>query len=133
MVPSQSSWPTADVEASHLVRIACGKKYAAILPHVFSAAFRHPAAFDQTVRVYTFRTEHGAEVDFIVERGRELFAIEAKASRTVTAGDLRGLARFADYAGRKHRPMIWYLGREPKRINGVDVLPWQQRLEALGW
>lgn len=91
------------------------------------------AAFDETIKVSTFRTEHGAEVDFIVERGREMFAIEAKASRTVSAGDLRGLATFANYAGRKHRPMVWYLGRERKRINGVDILPWQQGLEALGW
>ena len=91
------------------------------------------AAFDETIRVSTYRTEHGAEVDFIVERGRELFAIEAKASRTVGPGDLRGLSRFADYVGRRHRPMIWYLGRERKRVGGVDILPWQQGLEELGW
>lgn len=91
------------------------------------------AAFDETIRVSTFRTEHGAEVDFIVERGRDIFAIEAKASRTVGPGDLRGLTRFADYLGRKHRPMVWYLGRERKRINGVDILPWQEGLEELGW
>ena len=62
-----------------------------------------------------------------------MFAIKAKASRIVSAGDLRGLATFAEYAGRKQRPMVWYLGRERKRINGVDILPWQQGLEALGW
>jgi hypothetical protein len=47
--------------------------------------------------------------------------------------DLRGLARFADYAGRRVRAMVWYLGREPKRLNGVEILPWQQGLEAMGW
>ncbi len=62
-----------------------------------------------------------------------MFAIEAKASRTVAPADLRGLIRFGDYVGRKHRPMVWYLGSERKRIQGVDVLPWQQGLEALGW
>ena len=36
------------------------------------------AAFDDDVRVSTFRTEHGAEVDFIVERGGDLFAIDVK-------------------------------------------------------
>lgn len=91
------------------------------------------AAFDQTVRVSTFRTEHGAEVDFVLERGQELIAIEAKASRTVSTGDLRGLAKFVDYAGRKVRPMVWYMGRDAKRIKGVEVLPWQRGLAALGW
>jgi uncharacterized protein len=100
---------------------------------VYTQIVHSAAAFDETVNVSTFRTEHGAEVDFVVERGRDLFAIEAKASRTVGPGDLRGLSRFAEYVGRRHRPMIWYLGRERKRIEGVDILPWQQGLEALGW
>lgn len=100
---------------------------------VYTQIVHSAAAFDETIKVSTFRTEHGAEVDFIVERGRELFAIEAKASRTVGPGDLRGLARFADYLGRPHQPMVWYLGRERKRIDGVDILPWQHGLEALGW
>jgi predicted AAA+ superfamily ATPase len=100
---------------------------------LFGQIVHSAAAFDQTVRVSSFRTEHGAEVDFIVERRGELFAIEAKASRTVGAADLRGLARFADYAGRRVRAMVWYLGREPKRLNGVEVLPWQRGLEAMGW
>jgi predicted AAA+ superfamily ATPase len=91
------------------------------------------AAFDETIRVSTFRTEHGAEVDFILERGRELFAIEVKASRNVGPGDLRGLARFADYVGRRHRSMVWYLGNDRKRVGGTDILPWQQGLESLGW
>ena len=91
------------------------------------------AAFDEDVRVSAFRTEHGAEVHFIVERGTDLFAIEGKASRTVAASDLRELERFADYYGKQHRPMVWYLGKEPKRIGDVDVLPWQQGLRAIGW
>lgn len=100
---------------------------------VFSQLVHSAAAFDQTVRLSTFRTEHGAEVDFILERSGELIAIEAKASRTVGQGDLRGLKRFADYVGKRHRPMVWYLGREAKRIDGVEILPWQRGLEAIGW
>ncbi len=100
---------------------------------VFTQLVHSAAAFDERVRLSTFRTEHGAEVDFILERGSELIAIEAKASRIVGPSDLRGLARFEDYAGRKVRSMVWYLGRERKRIGGVDILPWQEGLEALGW
>ncbi len=91
------------------------------------------AAFDHAIRLSTYRTEHGAEVDFVVERGRDLFAIEAKASRTVGPADLRGLTRFREYVGRRHRSMVWYLGTEPKRIGEVEVMPWQQGLQELGW
>ena len=92
-----------------------------------------PAAFDEDVRISSFRTENGAEVDFIVEKNGEPWAIELKASRTVSKTDLRGLASFADYLGRKHRAAVWYLGDAAKRIDGVDVLPWQQGLAAMGW
>ena len=100
---------------------------------VYTQLVHSAAAFDDDVRVSSFRTEHSAEVDFVVERNGELFAIEAKASRTVSASDLRGLERFADYYGKPHRRMVWYLGTEPKRMGNVEILPWQQGLQALGW
>jgi uncharacterized protein len=100
---------------------------------VYTQMVHSAAAFDEDVRLSTFRTEHGAEVDFILERGAELYAIEVKASRTVAPSDLRGLARFADYYGKPHRRMVWYLGTEPKRVADVDILPWQQGIKAIGW
>jgi hypothetical protein len=63
---------------------------------------------------------------------RDVIAIETKASRTVGPADLRGLSRFADYRWRPQRPMDWYLGRDRKRLDEVDVLPWQAELEELG-
>ena len=114
--------------------VASSDRIGRLFEHLIYGQIVHSAAaFDQTIRVSTYRTEHGAEVDFVVERGQELIAIEAKASRTVGPADLRGLSRFGDYVGRKHRPMVWYLGSERKRIQGVDVFPWQQGLEAIGW
>lgn len=99
---------------------------------VYTQLVHSAAAFDDDVRVSTFRTEHGGEVDFIVERGADVFAIEVKASRTVAASDLPGLERFADYYGKSHRRMVWYLGKEPKRMGDVDILPWQQGLRVIG-
>ena len=100
---------------------------------VYTQLVHSAAAFDDDVRISTFRTEHGAEVDFIVERGADVFAIKVKASRAVAASDLRGLERFADYYGKPHRRMVWYLGKEPKRMGDVDILPCQQWLSAIGW
>ncbi len=36
---------------------------------------------DEEIRLSVYRTESGAEVDFIVEKGRETFAIEVKAMK----------------------------------------------------
>jgi len=114
--------------------VASADRLGRLFEHLVYTQLVHSAAtFDDDARVSTFCTEHGAEVDFIVERGSDLFAIEVKASRTVAPSDLGGLARFADYYGKPHRRMVWYLGKEPKRLGDVDVLPWQQGLKTIGW
>lgn len=71
-------------------------------------------------------------MDFIVERGPELFAIEVKASRAIRPQDLGGLKSFAGYVGKKHRPLVFYLGEVSKKIEGIDILPWQEGLRAIG-
>jgi predicted AAA+ superfamily ATPase len=48
--------------------------------------------------LFHYRTRHGAEVDFVLQVGRELWAIEVKASRDVNVRAFRGLAPFAEQA-----------------------------------
>lgn len=76
-------------------------------------------------RLSAYRTEAGAEVDLVVEAGRETIAIEIKAGRQVQAGDARGLLSLAEVAGR--RPLakwILFRGERAQRLpSGVDVLP----------
>lgn len=79
-------------------------------------------------RISSYRTENGAEVDFIVEYGTALWAIEAKASTNVGANDIRGLSSFAEYYGKTHRAVVAYLGSAPQKIGSVDILPWQDLL-----
>ena len=78
------------------------------------------------VRISRYRTEHGAEVDLIVEIGRELRAVEVKAARSVTTADLRGLQSFREDHGKSHRTWIRYQGTARKELNGVENLPWQE-------
>ena len=82
---------------------------------VFTQILASAAARDVDVRVSSFRTEHGAEVDFIVDTGREVTALEIKASHHVAPADLRGLRQFAAAYGAGHRPLVLYLGNVPRR------------------
>jgi predicted AAA+ superfamily ATPase len=84
------------------------------------------AARDHDVRLSTYRTEHGAEVDLILQRGGDTWAIEIKASRNVRSEDLGGLRSFQDYFGKRHRARVFYQGEVRRRINHVEVLPWQE-------
>ena len=90
-------------------------------------------ALDRECRVSTYRTERGAEVDFIVEWRKECWALELKASRQVGPNDLRGLKSFAEFYKKPHRPCIGYLGEVEKQMDGVTILPWQVLLQRMGF
>jgi predicted AAA+ superfamily ATPase len=83
-------------------------------------------------RVHHFRSRRGAEVDFVVAAGRELWAIEVKASARVDARDLKGLEAFADRAGRQvRRQIVVYLGARRQRLGAVEAVPLEEFLDEL--
>lgn len=84
-------------------------------------------------RLSSYRTEHGAEVDLIIERPRETIALEIKATRNIGDSDLTGLKSFARFYGKNHRAIVAYQGSEQLRIGDIDILPWQTMLAACGW
>lgn len=88
-------------------------------------------SFDVAVRVSSYRTEHGAEVDLVVEHGRDVWAIEAKASQQVGASDTSGLRSFAEYLGRPHRAFIAYLGEHRRQLGNINIWPYRQILAEL--
>jgi predicted AAA+ superfamily ATPase len=53
------------------------------------------------VQVLFWRTHEGAEVDFVIEHGDRLLAIEVKAASRVRSDDLRHLRAFAEAYGKK--------------------------------
>ena len=78
-----------------------------------------------------FRTRHRVEVDFVMEVGRELWAVEVKSSRRISRSMLRGLRAFAERAGRVHRSIVVFLGPRRQRIEEVEVLPVTDFLDEL--
>lgn len=99
---------------------------------VFNQIMDSAQSKDKDIRISSYRTEHGAEVDFILEMGGRVFAIEVKSSPHVSRVDLRGFKSFSDYAGKKHPSFILYPGATKKVIDGVKILPWQEFLKELG-
>lgn len=78
-----------------------------------------------------YRTEHGAEVDFILQLAGETWAIEVKASLDVGPNDFRGFASFGDYCSKPFRSVVVYAGEHPRKVRGVDVLPLPAFIEAV--
>ena len=86
------------------------------------------SSYDQPIRISSYRTAAGAEVDFIVETAGTLWAIEAKASTNVGISDLKGLKSFAEFFGKPCRLVVAYLGEARKQIGEVTIWPWQELL-----
>lgn len=84
-----------------------------------------------SAKLFHFRTRHGAEVDFVLQDGRELWGIEVKASRRVTSADASGLRAFADRVSRVRRRVIVFLGPRPLTMDDVDVIPIRRFLGEL--
>ena len=85
-------------------------------------------------RVSSYRSEGGAEVDVVVDAGGELYGIEVKAGRTVSAADTRGLLSLEQLVPRKTplRKWILYRGERRQRFeNGVEAWPVLEALAAL--
>jgi len=86
---------------------------------------------DKDIRLSTYRTEAGAEVDLILEQKNGVFAIEIKAAKKISTGDLRGLKSFAEFYGKAHTPLVIYMGEHPIDVDGVEALPLEMALKLL--
>jgi len=82
-------------------------------------------------RLHHYRTRHGAEVDFVVQDGRELWAIEVKASPNLVPAATRSLRAFAARFPRVARQIVLFLGPRRQRVDRVDVLPIHDFLHEL--
>ncbi|MGE4233370.1 MAG: ATP-binding protein [Bacteriovoracia bacterium] len=80
-------------------------------------------ALDVPVRRSVYRTESGAEVDFIFEIGTTLFAVEVKATKNIGSSDLRGLKSFVEFFGKKCIPIIAYNGDKVLSMENITIYP----------
>ncbi len=81
--------------------------------------------------VYYYRTRHGSEVDFVIQLGRELWAIEVKSAGRLTSKARRGLDAFADREPEVKRRIVVYLGTRKQKWDNVEVLPLMEFLRQL--
>ncbi|OGI06008.1 MAG: hypothetical protein A3F80_07935 [Candidatus Melainabacteria bacterium RIFCSPLOWO2_12_FULL_35_11] len=98
---------------------------------IFNQIVHSAAALDKDIRISSYRTGHGAEIDFIVELEGEVYAIEAKASRNIGLSDLRGFQSFKEFYKKPHKCYVAYLGDSAKKINGITILPWIELIKEL--
>jgi predicted AAA+ superfamily ATPase len=85
----------------------------------------------KSVRLSTYRTESGAEVDLILEFEGRIWAIEIKASKNIGISDLSGLKSFSENYRGAHQSWIIYLGTYSQKIENVLIWPLNEALKTL--
>jgi len=71
------------------------------------------------------------EVDFLIRRGREWLAIEAKSAPHIGDDSLRGLRAISDLKGLRRRILVHPGGRPRITHDGIEIWPVSALLEAL--
>ena len=95
---------------------------AALETLVFQELRAHIAYRSLDLKLFTWRTGAGAEVDFVAYGGEGLFAIEVKRSRRIRRTDLQGLTQFrADYP--MARCVLLFGGDRREYRDGIELLP----------
>lgn len=89
-------------------------------------------AKDKEIKIATYRTEHGAEVDFIVEVNKKVWAIELKASENIAKVEKRGFESFSQFYKKPHQRALAYLGETEKRVDDIFISPWQKIICEMG-
>lgn len=89
-------------------------------------------AADVNIEISSFRTEHGAEIDFIVELAGQIWAIECKSSTHIETINSKPFKSFQTIKGKNFISAIAYRGNTEKIIDGVIVAPWQVLLQKMG-
>lgn len=78
-----------------------------------------------SARLYFWRTRSGREVDFVVEHGRRLLAIEVKWATQVGYSDAASLRLFLDEYPDASGGLLLYRGRTTRRLGEkIVAIPW---------
>jgi predicted AAA+ superfamily ATPase len=74
--------------------------------------------------LYSYRTVGGAEVDFVIDTGNKLVAVECKAGRNVSEAELLGFKSFEEIADKPVVKYVIYQGENRQKFsNGALAVP----------
>ncbi len=83
-------------------------------------------------RVSSFRTDTGAEVDWILETGSALLAIECKYGKNVSGHDFNGLRAFESFTSRPVKQYVVYAGSTAQKFSrSAYALPYAEFLQRI--
>ncbi len=94
---------------------------------VFSELAKNMVNRGESAQFYFWRTQGGQEVDFVIDNGNVMLAIECKSGMTVKPDAVGAIERtVAHWQGAPVRKTIVYGGQQSAKIRECSILPWKQ-------
>lgn len=88
------------------------------------AAFNH--AQKKGWKISSFRTDSGAEVDWVLDTGSKLVAIECKLGKNVSEHDLGGLRTLDQFVSKPTEKYVIFTGDAPQKFSKLEMaLPYK--------
>ena len=112
------------VQNDSVERMVSGGDWGGVLEaHVFSELYKEIKDMAPRPGLYYWRTNNGAEVDFVLEWKQRLIPIEVKSAATVSPSSLRGLRSFKESQAEGKVPfaVVLYRGDEVVFLNDWTV------------
>lgn len=75
--------------------------------------------------LYFWRDNTGNEIDVLIEEGEDLFPVEIKSGKTVTADYFRGLEFWRKLTGIPEGTIVYGGDIPQKRSSGINIRPWR--------
>lgn len=99
---------------------------------VLAEIIKYYTALGKTAPLYFWRDHLGTEVDAVLEKGNDLFAIEIKSAATFNAGILTELKKWQKIAAEKVKnTFLVYSGNESFNYDGTEIVAWNKCFELL--
>lgn len=100
---------------------------------IFTQILHSSWAKNSEVKISSFRTRKGNEVDLILEIDNEKpIAIEVKTSEHITTEDCEGLSYFKSVYSKNNGLYIFHMGNFEKKLGPIWSLPWQKGIKEIG-
>jgi len=99
---------------------------------IYSQLLHSGWAREKDMKISSFRTRSGIEVDFILEFEGKTFALEVKSGDRVSSEDCEGLEFFTSNFSKAKGLYILHMGTSEKRMGAIWALPWQKALKEMG-
>jgi hypothetical protein len=77
---------------------------------VYSELLKHISYSLVQAKIYHYRTNDKKEIDFIIEKADKIFAIEVKASQTITKDAFKHIADFQTKSSKEIVGIVFYGG-----------------------